>query len=175
MHILTLCFVAATILFLLVYRIFENSVIYSLFVTFLTFSYHFLMRLTVGFLNKFTPERFLDYRNFLFKPKKFERKIYKTLGVNKWKGFVPTYYPESFSLENHSLEEIALTMCGAEICHEVIIVFSFVPILFSIKFGVIAVFIATSFLAAAVDVIFVIVQRYNRPRIIRLIDRKINN
>ena len=59
-------------------------------------------------------------------------------------------------------------MCEAEITHEIIALFSFVPILFSLKIGELAVFIITSLIAAGIDMIFVIVQRFNRPRIIRL-------
>ena len=172
MHVLTAVFVLFTVVFMVISKLFNSVVIFSLFVTFLTFSYHFVMRLLVGFGTRFFPERLRNCTNFWFKPKKFENKIYKFLKVKKWKGKVPAYYPESFSVEKHTLDEIAATMCGAEITHEIIVVFSFIPILFSLKFGVPAVFIITSCFAAAIDMVFVIIQRYNRPRILRLIKRK---
>ena len=50
---------------------------------------------------------------------------------------------------------------------------SFVPLLFSLAVGVLPVFLITSLIAAAFDMIFVIIQRYNRPRLLRLINRRI--
>ncbi len=47
----------------------------------------------------------------------------------------------------------------------------FVPIIFSIWVGAIMVFIITSLLASLFDMTFVIIQRYNRPRIVRLLKR----
>lgn len=172
MHILTISFVISTLAAYLVYYLTGNVIIYSVFVTFLTFSYHFVMRLIVGALIYLVPNRLFDWSNIWFRQRKFERKIYSFLKVKKWKIFMPTYNPESFSLKDNSPEQIAETMCSAELCHEVIIIFSFVPILFSLKFGVLPVFVVTSILAAMIDLMFVIIQRFNRPRIIRLIHSK---
>ena len=66
-------------------------------------------------------------------------------------------------------------MCGAEVVHEIIMVLSFIPLLFAIPFGVFPVFFITSVIASLVDFVFVIVQRYNRPRIIKLIRHKNNS
>ncbi len=169
MILLSVLFPFATFVFYALYRCNENVVLYSVFVTFLTFSYHFVMRMVVGILTRFFPAKYRNPGNWWFRPKKFERKIYNFLGVKNWKGKVPAYFPDAFSLEKHSLNEIAKTMCGAEITHEIIVVLSFVPVLFSIEFGVLAVFVSTSLLAAAIDSVFIIVQRYNRPRIMRLL------
>lgn len=59
---------------------------------------------------------------------------------------------------------------GAELVHEIIVVLSFVPILASIPFGGLVVFVITSVLAACFDAIFIAIQRYNRPRIVKLIN-----
>lgn len=129
------------------------------------------MRLIVGaVINPLFGKKF-DYNSKWFTQKPFEKKLYKFLKVKKWKEKVPSWSPGAFSLVNNTLHNIALRMCGAEAVHEVIVVLSFVPILFSIKYGVPVVFIITSILAAAVDMIFVIVQRYNRPRIVKLINK----
>ena len=60
------------------------------------------------------------------------------------------------------------TTCVAEITHEIIILLSFAPLLVIPKFGAAPVFVITSLLAALFDGIFVIMQRYNRPRLLRL-------
>ena len=51
-------------------------------------------------------------------------------------------------------------------------VLSFIPIFAAIPFGALGVFITTSVLAACYDGMFVIMQRYNRPRIVRLIEKR---
>lgn len=174
MLISTPVFLFLMVSFYVCYQLTEKVVFYSLFVTFFTFSYHFVIRLTIGLVSWFFPEKLVVPDNRWFSPKKFERKIYKFLNVKKWKGHVPVYFPKAFSLEKHSLEQISKTMCSAELTHEIIFVFSFVPIAFSLKFGVPLVFIITSFIAAAVDSVFIIVQRYNRPRIMKLMKLKSN-
>lgn len=42
----------------------------------------------------------------------------------------------------------------------------------AITFGALAVFILTSVLAACYDAMFVVMQRYNRPRIVKLVEKK---
>lgn len=172
MLISTPLFLFLTVSFYAFYHFTKSVVFYSLFVTFFTISYHFVMRLAVGLISRFFPEKLTVPDNRWFSPKKFERKIYKFLNVKKWKGHVPAYFPEAFSVEKHSLEEISKTMCGAELTHEIIFVLSFIPIFFSLEFGVPLVFVLTSFFAAAVDSVFIIVQRYNRPRILKLMKLK---
>lgn len=175
MHISAFSFVLLTLVFYFLNRFYSNSALLSLYVTFLTFAYHLVMRLLVGFFTGFIPERFLDGKNFWFRPKKSESKIYSLLKVKKWKKHIPAYQPEAFSLEKHTLKEISASMCAAEITHEIIVLFSFVPILFSLKYGEIFVFIITSVIAAGVDTVFIIVQRYNRPRLLRLINLTTKN
>lgn len=71
-------------------------------------------------------------------------------------------------MEKRTLSEIAQAMCQAEIVHEIIIILSFVPIAFIPRFGAAPVFIITSLLAAELDLSFVILQRFNRPRILKI-------
>ena len=69
----------------------------------------------------------------------------------------------------HTWDEIAQAMCQAELVHEVIIILSFLPILAAIPFGALFVFVFTSILSAGYDAMFVMMQRYNRPRIVKMI------
>ena len=141
-------------------------------ITFGTFFYHFAMRLFVGHaLNCIMGNR-ADYTKKWYQLRPFEEKLYGFLQVKKWKGKMPTYDPSLFDRRLHSWEEIAQAMCQAELVHEVIVVFSFLPLLATIPFGSFFVFLITSLLSAAFDLCFVIMQRFNRPRIITLIDRK---
>ena len=92
--------------------------------------------------------------------------------MKKWKKWLPTFNPEDFDLKNRSVEEIIQVSCQAEVVHEVIMPFSFVPILFSVWFGSLGVFIVTSCATFLFDSIFVIMQRFNRPRLVRLMKKQ---
>ncbi len=142
--------------------------LFSLAITFVTTFYHFAVRLLIGSL---IPNCF-DYRKFWFREKAFEKALYRKLKLRRWKGQLPTYNPRLFSLEEYPLEQIISHMCQAEIVHEVIILFSFVPLLFSLFWGVFPVFLITSLAAAGFDTLFVLLQRYNRPRLVHLMKKQ---
>lgn len=170
MYGLTVVFSVVTIISIILYKYTESIIVYSLGVTFFTFLYHFVMRLSVGlFCDKFLKPNF---ESKWFIQRTFEKKLYKFLEVKKWKEHIPTYYPEAFDVKKNTLEDIEKSMCGAEIVHEIIMVLSFIPLLFAIPFGVFFVFFITSCIASLIDSVFVIVQRYNRPRIVKLIRHK---
>ena len=133
---------------------------YSLAITFGTIAYHFLMRLIIGLVIGLIMENRADYTKKWYQCREWEKRLYKRIHIKKWKQTMPTYEPDFFDPRKHSWTEIAQAMCQAEVVHEVIIVFSF---------GAIPVFVITSVLAAAFDLIFVMMQRYNRSRIIKLI------
>ena len=141
-------------------------------VTFGTCFYHFGMRLFVGYLLNREMQNKADYRKARYQLLPFEAALYKRLKVKQWKGLMPTYDPAAFDPKLHTWEEIAQAMCQAETVHEVIILFSFLPLFAAIPFGALGVFFITSLLAALYDLSFVIMQRYNRPRIIRLIEKE---
>lgn len=148
------------------------GVFYSLAITFGTIAYHFLMRLTVGYIFNITMKNKADYSKRWFQCRPWEMRLYNKLGVKRWKNKLPTFEPEVFDYNLHSWEEIAQAMCQAELVHGVIVVLSFAPIVFSVWFRAFWVFLITSIFAAAFDLTFVIIQRYNRPRIIKLIKHK---
>lgn len=140
----------------------------SLLITCGTILYHFLMRLAAGYL---IPSRFTG-KEAWFQQKKWEPKLYEKLNVQAWKKHMPTFDPESFDLSRHSLNDVIITMCKSEAVHEVIIFFSFLPLLAAIPFGEFPVFLITSIFAALIDTLFVIMQRYNRPRLMQLQKRR---
>ena len=172
MYIITACSAALTVVFAAIYAYTGTGAFFSLSITFGTVLYHFLMRLGVGFTFDITMKNHADYNSAWFKCRPWEKKLYKFLGVKKWKHALPTFQPDVFNPELHTWDEIAQAMCQAELVHEVIVILSFVPVAFSAVFGAFWVFLITSVCAATFDLTFVIIQRYNRPRIIRMIRRK---
>lgn len=172
LKVAALCSVALTVLFSVCHCSFETSIFLPFAITFGTFSYHFLMRLGVGIMIDSIFHNQFDYRRWWFQPRRFEAKLYKKLKVMRWKDKMPTYAPQVFSVKEHSPEEILGAMCQAEVVHEIIIVLSFAPIVASLWFGEMVVFVLTSLISAAFDLLFVIMQRYNRPRVVRILKRK---
>lgn len=162
-----LCAVSAVL-----YLIYKNDVLETIAISAGTTAYHFVMRLLIGTIVNAALNNRVDYTRGWFAPKAFEQKLYKLLNVKKWKANMPTYSPETFSVENHTLEEIVGATCQAELVHEIIIVLSFLPIATIPWFGVPLVFILTSVFAALFDLIFVIMQRFNRPRLVKLLERQ---
>lgn len=152
-----------------VYYFTKSQILFSATITFGTMLYHFSMRLAVGYLVDARYHNRIDYTKKWFEERAFERKLYKMLRVKKWKKRLPTYNPQDFDIKSRSVTEIVQVTCQSEIVHEVNMVLSFIPVIFSIWFGTFGVFLLTSILAFIFDSLFVIMQRFNRPRLIRLI------
>lgn len=157
-----------TAVFALIYAVQQNTLCLTLAITFGTTFYHFAMRLFVG---KITKKKF-NFNTMWFREKSFEKKLYRLLNVKKWKNKMPSYNPATYITKKVNLSEIVNTMCRNEVIHETIVLLSFVPILFSKLFDAAAVFTFTSVFAACFDLIFVIMQRYNRPRVIKILERQ---
>ena len=92
--------------------------------------------------------------------------------MKQWKGKALTYDPESFSLKKHSLEEIANTMCKSEIDHWINEFISLSTILFAILWGELWIFAITALAAMIFDGQFIVIQRYNRPRVLKILEKE---
>lgn len=160
---------AGLILSVGIYAFSEVPAFFSAAVTFGTIFYHLAMRLAVGLAIDAKYHNRMNYRRKWFAEKSFERALYKKLQVKKWKKHMPTFTPEEFDLKTRTPLEILQVTCQAEVVHEINMVLSFVPILSSVWFGSFWVFLATSCAAFVFDGMLVILQRYNRPRLARLI------
>ena len=144
----------------------------SLAITFGTVSYHLVMRLLVGGAFQAVMQNRADLRKRWYRVGRREMAVYEALKVKRWKRRMPTYDPALFDPRLHTWEEIVQAMCQAELVHETIAVLSFLPILAGIWLGEYPVFIVTSVLSAACDIVFVIMQCYNRQRVTKLLNRK---
>lgn len=163
---------SATLALALAYHILDLDWLLTCAISFGTTAYHFVMRLVVGyFLPKITNYDF-DYTHPWFRPRSWENAFYQKLKLHRWKGRLPTYAPDQFSLEENSLHRIIQNMCGAELVHEIIMLCSFLPVLMIPVFGTPGVFWITSVCAALFDSLFVMAQRYNRPRVVRIYEKK---
>ena len=161
-----------TILFTIFYIGYKQKIFLTLAISFGTVCYHFTMRLLVGFFVNAAIRRPINYRAKWFTPHPAELTFYRRIKIHNWKKRLPTYVPENFSLSLHTPEEIVQTMCISELVHEIILPLSFLPLLLAIPFGDFPVFFITSILACGIDIPFILIQRYNRPRLIRLIQKR---
>ncbi len=162
----------ATVVAAVLYRISSLEVILTLAIIFGTTAYHLIMRLMVGFIFDLAMRNKADFRRRRYHVGKREMALYEKLNVKRLSRKMPTYNPSLFDTNQHTWEDIVQAMCQAELIHETIAALSFLPIFAGIWFGAYPVFIITSILPAAFDMVFVMMQRYNRQRIITMIDRK---
>lgn len=163
---------AATVITTMLYGRTGGEVCLSLAITFGTTFYHLAMRLVVGTLYDVGMKNHADYTKKWYQIHSWESRLYRFLHVKQWKDKMPTYNPEFFSTGKHTWEEIAQAMCQSELVHETNMVLSFIPLIASKWFGSFLVFFITSICGAIFDLLFVIMQRYNRARIIKITLRK---
>lgn len=163
------------LIFFILYKAYLTTLWFSLTITFATMFYHFAMRLTVGRAVDLITKDGINTQSRWFCETKLEKKLYKLLQVKKWKHFIPTWKPQNFSLEHNDMKKIIKNMCAAEIIHELIILLGYASLLFSFftpdPKSYIFIFVITAFFAGLCDTFFVILQRYNRPRMVRLYKR----
>ncbi len=128
--------------------------------------YHLWGRIIMGNVTKL----FLINRDhWWFRERGFEKKLYKLLRVKKWKDKALTYNPELFSVKDRTMDEIADTMTKAETDHWVNELISLVSILFAFVWGEAWIFVLTAVLAMLFDAQFIVIQRYNRPKVLRVL------
>ena len=171
MRVIAAVSVGLLFVFTVWYLCFPSGWVLSAAITFGTVAYHFCMRLVVGMLIDRRMQNRADGTKPWFRMRTWERQLYARLGVKHWKRWLPTYDADAFSPKCHTWEEIVGAMCQAEIVHEIIIPLSFLPMFAVPWFGAFPVFFCTSILAALFDLQFVILQRYNRPRVLRFIEK----
>jgi len=171
------CVIAVTIItwvicFSLYYGdIYKNGVVLWTGIVAFTIMYHFWVRIIMGNVSKLF-QKHINYNGWWFKERCFEKQLYKLLRVKKWKGKALTYNPESFSLKEHSLEEIANTMSKSEVDHWINEVISLTTMFFTIPWGAFWIFFVQAIVAMIFDSQFIIIQRYNRPRIVKILEKE---
>ena len=171
MKFCALIFSGLTVMAISLWYLWRTPLWFSLTITFGTCAYHFVMRLAVGGVINGIFHNQMNAARPWFQTSQFEQQLYKKLRLYRWKKHMPTYDPQVFSIEEHSAEEIVGAMCQAEVVHEVIVPLSFLPLFAAIVVGDFWVFFITSLAAAVFDGLFVMLQRYNRPRIIKILSR----
>ena len=170
--VIALTLIISIICFSLYYGgVYKSSIILWIGITAFTIMYHFWVRIIMGNVSKLF-KKHINYKQWWFKERKFEKKLYKFLRVKEWKGKALTYNPEQFSLKENSLEKIANTMAKSEVDHWINEIISVSTMFFAIIWGQFWIFCLTAIIAMIFDSQFIIIQRYNRPRIVKILERE---
>ena len=158
---------------------FKNWVLYPFFCEYFKFAIYVIIAGNIAHYLGETIPRSLNYKNSPFAPFEWEengRFYQKTLHISKWKDKMIDMGKASAStaakqigdtVSEDSIEFMIQETCKAEITHFAIIVFS--PIMFIFMtapysfFGVILYDLSNLF--------DIIIQRYNRPRLVRLLEK----
>ena len=147
----------------------SNAILWTGIVSFMIL-YHFGLRILMGEITKLFS---VDYKHPLFKKRFFEPSLYQMLHVRKWKDKVLTFDPESFNFRARTLSQLATTMAKSELDHWINEIISLTSIFFCFLWGHPFIFICTAVLAMLFDAQFIVVQRYNRPIVLKLMEMKI--
>lgn len=160
----------AAVCFILYYlSIFENGIVlWSGIVSFMIL-YHFGLRILFG---KITKKFNIDYNHPWYHHRKFEEWLYRGVMIRKWKDKVLTFEPELYDVKTRTLDQLATTMSKSELDHWINELISIVSISFALLWGEWAIFIGTAVIAMLFDAQFIAVQRYNRPIVLKLIERE---
>lgn len=168
--VIALTIIISSVCFILHYGGFtENGAVLWIGIVSFMILYHFGLRILFGEITNLIK---FDYNHPFFKRKKFEAKLYKLLKVRKWKDKVLTFNPENYDFQNRTLSQLATTMAKSETDHWINEFISVGSIFFSLLWGLFPVFLITAIAAMLFDAQFIIVQRYNRPVVLRLMERR---
>ena len=171
MSLITVFLLIGFAVFLTIYIVTNNNIIEVITITVGIALYQVAMRIAVGTVVNLIMNNKANYKNVWFCEKSFENKLYRLIRVRKWKKYVPTYTPDTFDTTKKTVKEIVEATCQAEIVHEVIMIFSLLPITLIPLLGGAVAMIITSVLSMMIDSVFVILQRYNRPKLVRVMER----
>lgn len=182
-YIITILVCALAILLMNYFLIFQMKVDFTIILSNLFFAI-VICAIIISFFSIFVrlvPRRWFNYKAWYFKTFKFETKFYDFLKIKKWKEKIPEMGktggfaknkvsdPKNSEYLHRFLEE----NCIAEFIHSASILCSFLifilldrPYLLSIGLPVFLMYFYLNFLP-------LIVQRYLRPKLIRLYDRSL--
>ncbi len=100
-----------------------------------------------------------------FKTSEAEERLYEIVRIKSLKPNLPKTERTDFSLRTHGIQDIIDVGCEIEIEHEISIAVSILGTLVAIPFGYEWIFGIVAAGAVLYDMVYIAVQRYNRPRL----------
>ena len=178
-HLLQLCFILAVVLFNSLFNkeISKNKI---LLIVLMGTVFEYLILAIVSIISRTLPKKLFNFNRRLYRERKFERKLFKMIKVKKWKHLIPEMgevlvgfsknkisNPKDPSYIAKFIEET----CYAEFIHFNAIIFSFgILLIFPAKYTF-CVTLPICIFASLLHMLPIIVQRYNRPKLVMLYNR----
>ena len=136
-----------------------------------------LLGIPAFFWGEKVPRRWFDPGRFPFRSFKWEQegRIYEKIGIQHWKNHTPDmskHFQKTFAKQGNllrspeHLRKLVAETCSAEFVHTVLILLSPAFVLLMDEYGVLAMV-----LYILGNLVSLIIQRYNRPRIMKIIQR----
>ncbi len=132
-------------------------------------------------ITSFTPKRMYDAANCIFRIRPFECRFYKAMNIHKWKDRLPIYrYNDSIfdrkrlskKITKQYLETFISETCKAEFVHLLILLLGLSSVTFVfLHIEPLIVFLLTTLLMLFIHAPFIMIQRYNRRRLLKLVSR----
>ncbi len=166
----------------------EQSFSFVLYITLLLALFWLAINIAVPWLVRFlVPQKYFDENAPLFKEHKFESSFYRKIKVSKWKDKLPDagklihFQRDSLpeDIDQNYINRFITECCIAELGHLTVGILGFASLFFVFlipgdnKLEHLGVFLLLSIMDLFIQLLFVIIQRYNRPRLIKL--RKLYN
>jgi len=170
--VIEICVIIMVVCFIIYYtNCFKNDAILYTGVVAFVIVYQLGLRLEFGSITSKIKEK-LNSNMLLFRVRKFENVLYKILKVKKWKSKAITYDPEAFNIRKNSKDEVLKTMLKSELDHWINELISLSTLLFAFIWGAFPALLTACILVMLFDMQFIFIQRFNRPRLERLIKRE---
>lgn len=134
--------------------------------------YHSTTRLVMANIFESVNASYFKPDSFRFQEMRFEKKLYKIIRVRFWKKYLPVVDEEQFSLKMNTMDTLVGETCRVEAMHHMNVLVSLASIMFSSLFGAAPVFIITAIAGVLLELALISVQRYNRPRFRKMIDKE---
>lgn len=144
----------------------NNNLMLIIAVLMLNAAFQVIARLLIGTICEGVFENGINSSGDWYKTSAFEDRLYGTLNIKGLKKFLPTFERTDFSLKKDSIQYIIDTGCEVEVEHELCIAASMLGVLFALIFGKVWLFAIVAATAVIYDLLFVVVQRFNRSRLI---------
>ncbi len=146
----------------------HNDAMLIIGVIMLNAAFQLITRLLVGSICEGVFENGINSSAEWFRTSSFEERFYGTMGIKYLKKNLPKFERTDFSLARKSVQDIIDAGCEIETEHEINIGVSLLGLLLALLFGNVWIFAVTAGAAVVYDLLFIAVQRYNRPRLERV-------
>ncbi|MCI6006883.1 MAG: hypothetical protein MRZ25_01300 [Ruminococcus sp.] len=161
----------------------EQTFGFVLYITLLLALFWLSINIIVPWLVRFlVPKKFFNEDALLFKERKFESALYRKLKVVKWKDKLPDagklihFQRDTLpqDIDQNYINRFITECCIAELGHLTVGILGFASLFFVLLIPgsntaePLMIFLILSIMDFIIQMLFIIIQRYNRPRLIKL-------